>query len=354
MTRRDGTRNSIGFGSPSSPRIASRSSPRIAVGAAAVAALLLAAMPAAGQETAEPPASVSLSVVPDALPAGAAEPTVGDPLWATVRAFGPRGTYLLPASVTAAYAARPEVAVLGSERRDGQLRLRLAIFRTGDVVLPPVDARVATSTGDTIVVPMLSDTFHIASVLAPGDTLLADIKPLWPEPGIPLWVWAALAMLAAALVIALWWWWRRRRARSGGAAGADAGDPYEEARRRIDALAADPTTAGERIAAAAGIGNAIRGYLADGWNAPARERTSFEILHALPIPLARGRPALGAILNEVDLAKFARLAPALGAVPSLAARALGWLDGAEAARTPPTAVAEAAGPVEDSEGEAVS
>ena len=321
---------------------------------AAVVAAFFATTPAAGQETAEPAGAVSLRLVPDPLPAGAAEPTVGDPVWATVRAFGPRGTYLLPASVTRAYAARPEVAVLGSERRDGQLRLRLAIFRTGDVVLPPVEAAVATSTGDTIVVPMLSDTFAIASVLAPGDTLLADIKPLWPEPGVPLWVWAALAALAVALGIALWWWWRRRRAQPGGAAGAAAGDPYEEARRRIEALAAEPATPGERIAAAAAIGDAIRGYLADRWNAAARERTSFEILHALPIPLAQGRPALGAILNEVDLAKFARLAPSPGAIPSLAARALGWLEGAEGARTPPTAAAEPTGRVEGSEGEAAS
>jgi hypothetical protein len=317
----------------------------IAVGIAAVAALFVGLPSAVAQESAEPAAAVSLRVVPDPLPAGAAEPTVGDPVWATVRAFGPRGTYLLPASVTGAYAARPEVAVLGSERRDGQLRLRLAIFRTGDVVLPPVDARVATSTGDTVVVPMLSDTFRIASVLAPGDTLLADIKPLWPEPGVPFWVWVALAALAAALAIVLWRWWRRRRrAQAGGAAGGGAGDPYEEARRRIEALAVEPATPAERIAAAAGIGDAIRGYLADRWSASARERTSFEILHGLPVPLERGRPALGAILNEVDLAKFARLAPAPGEVPALARRALGWLDDAEAARTPPEATAgEASG-----------
>ena len=327
----------------------------IAGRAMAVAAIVLAtAVPAPGQEGAEAPAAVSLRIVPDPLPAGAAEPTVGDPVWATVRAFGPRGTYLLPASVTAAYASRPEVAVLGSERRDGQLRLRLAIFRTGEVVLPAVDARVATATGDTIVVPMLSDTFTVASVLAPGDTLLADIKPLWPEPGTPLWVWAALAALAMALALALLWWWRRRRARGGRGSSASAVDPYEEARRRIEELASEPPTAAERTLAAAGIGDAIRGYLADRWNAPARERTSFEILHALPTPLAQERPALGAILNEVDLAKFARLAPASGAVPALAARALGWLDGAEAARTPPTTSADTADAAEGSAGEAAS
>lgn len=306
-------------------------------------AFLALASPLRAQESPEPPRSreavaprvaVSLRIVPDPLPPGAPEPTVGDSLWATVRAFGPRGTYLLPASVVDAYASRPELAVLGSERRDGQLRLKIAVFRPGDVVLPAVEARVASSSGDTLPVPIVSDTFHIASVLTPGDTLLADIKPLWPAPGIPLWVWAALAAALAVLLAALWWWHRRRAHPSAALAGPGV-DPYGEARRRIEALAVEPPSPRERIASAAGIGDAIRGYLSDGWHVPAREHTSFEILHALPEPLARDRPSLGALLNEVDLAKFARLAPAPGRVPALAARALGWLEGAEAARTPP-------------------
>lgn len=295
-----------------------------------------APLPPPAREPLAPPVAVSLRLVPDPPAPGAPEPTVGDPVWATVRAFGPSGTYLLPASVLDAYAVRPELAILGSERRDGQLRLRLAVFRPGDVVLPAVEARVATATGDTLPVPVLSDTFRIASVLAPGDTLLADIKPLWPSPGIPLWVWLVVAALALAVVAALWWW-RRRRGRAPAAPAAVAADAFEVARRRIEALASEPASPGARIEAAAGIGDALRGYVADGWGIPARERTSFELLHALPEPLGRERPALGGLLNEVDLAKFARLAPAPGKIPALAGRALEWLEGAEAARTPPAA-----------------
>ena len=281
-------------------------------------------------------AAVTLRLVPDPPASGAPQPTVGDPLWATVRAFGPSGTYLLPASVIEAYAPHPELAVLGSERRDGQLRLELAIFRPGDVVLPTVQARVATSSGDTLTVPVVSDTFHIASVLAPGDTLLADIKPLWPQPGMPPWVWIALAV-ALALLIAAAWWWRRRRRRGIAESTLAALDPYEEARRRIEELAVDPPSPATRIAAAAGIGEALRGYLADAWRTHARERTTFEMLHALPEPLMGWRPALGALLNEIDLAKYARLCPPPGRVPALAARALEWLADAEEVRRPPTA-----------------
>lgn len=286
------------------------------------------------REALAPPVPVTLRLVPDAPEPGAPEPTVGDPLWATVRAYGPSGTYLLPKSVVDAYDSRPELAVLESERRDGQLRLRIALFRPGDVVLPPVTARVATATGDTLPVPVRSDTFHVASVLAPGDTLLADIKPLWPAPGVPLWVWAALALALVALIAAVWWWWRRRRHASEPDAVRHDADPYGDARRRLEALSEDPPAPAARIAAAAGLGEALRDYLAGAWEVPARERTTFEILPVLPRRLGERRGALGSILSEVDLAKFARLAPEPGRVPALAGRAIEWLDGAEAARTP--------------------
>jgi hypothetical protein len=328
---------------------------RHGIPAAALALCALALPPGLGaQGLVEPPPDreplaapvvVTLRTVPDPTEPGASEPTVGDPLWATVRAYGSSGTYLLPESVIAAYEARPEVAVLGSERRDGQLRLRLAVFRPGDVVLPTVDARVATAAGETLAVPIVSDTFRIASVLAPGDTLLADIKPLWPSPGIPTWVWVALVAAAALLAAGLWWWWRRRKRSIDADAEVEPGDPYAEARRRLEALAVDPPTPAGRIAAAGEIGDALRAYLARAWGTPALERTTLEILGSLPAPLAPERAALGSILSQVDLAKFARLAPPAGRVPVVAERAIGWLDQAEAARRPPV-VADA--------GEAVS
>jgi len=300
----------------------------------ALAVPLRAQEPPPDREPLAPPAAVSLRLVPDPAPPGASEPTVGDPVWATVRAYGPSGTYLLPGSVVDAYGTRPELAVLGSERRDGQLRLRIALFRPGDVVLPEVTARVATADGDTLIVPVRSDTFRVASVLAPGDTLLADIKPLWPSPGVPLWVWVALALALAALATGAWWWHRRRRASVVPAVGRRALDPYGEARRRLEELSEDPPAPEARIEAATAIAAALRDYLADGWSAPTRERTTFEILHALPAPLADERAALGAILTEVDLAKFARLAPEPGRVPALAGRAIAWLDASESARRP--------------------
>lgn len=315
---------------------------------AALAAALLAALGPAREgrsqssepllidSTAQRP-PVTVHVVPEPRPAGPAAGdslTVGTPLWVTVRTSGPPGYSLLPASILDAWRARPELAVLETDRRDAQLRVRIALFRPGAVALPPVTARVLTDRGDTLGVPVTADTIQVASVLAPGDTLLADIKPLWREGGVPAWVWwalAALALLALALAIRAW---RRRRPAAVPAAAAVPADPYEAARERLAALRVDPPAPEPRAAAGAAIGETLRQYLADAWRASARERTTLELLAELPAAVAGERPALGAILSTADLAKYARLAPAPGEVPVLADRALAALERLEARRSP--------------------
>ncbi len=298
---------------------------------------LLAAAPLRSQE--QPASAFEIRIVPDARPPGAAPLTVGDPVWVTVRTSGPAGHYLLPQSILDGFATRPEVAVLASERRDGQLRLEMALFRPGDLVLPEIEARVTNGMRDTLDVPVVSDTIRVASVLTPGDTLLADIKPIWRTPGLPWWVWLVAALLAAAIVVL--WWRRRRRRRHERPSVGPALDPYEEARRRIEALAGEPADPAGRVAAAAGIGDALRDYLADGWGVTARERTTLELLSSLPERLRAERTGLLSVLSAVDLAKFARLAPDPGEVPGLAGRALTTLERLEGLRREP--VLEAGG-----------
>jgi hypothetical protein len=296
---------------------------------------LLLSLPTGRAGAQEPAAEpFEIRVIPDPPPSGAPPLTVGDHFWVTVRASGPSGHYLLPQSIVQGYAARPEVAVFDSRRRDGLLRLEMASFRPGDIVLPPIDALVTDGRGDTLRVPVVSDTLQVMSVLAPGDTLLADIKPLWRSPGLPWWIWLVLAALVLALA-ALWWRRRRRRTAEPRALRAVTFDPYREARGRIETLSGEPATPAERVAAAAGMGDALRSYLADAWGIAARERTTLELLAALPEPLRGERPALASVLAIVDLAKFARVAPDPGAVPDLARRALESLDRIEALRRRP-------------------
>lgn len=302
--------------------------------AAALALLALGALavPARAQDASG--RAISIRLVPEATAPGAPDAaggrTVGDPFWVTVETRGPAGYSLLPESLLAAYGARPEVAILETARTDGALRLRIALFRVGAVVLPPVQALVLTAGGDTVVASVVADTLPIASVLAPGDTLLADIKPLWTERSTPWWVWLLAAALAAALAA---WWWRRRRRRATpvGVWRADP-DAYQDARARLEALRTEPADDAGRVAAAAGIGDALRDYLADGWGVPARERTTLELLPSLPPRLGPERAALGSALTVSDLAKFARVAPDPGAIPALAGRGLAVLDEMEARR----------------------
>lgn len=306
-------------------------------GAMAAGALALVAAPLSGQgpepmlldsTAVRPP--IAIRVIPEnPRPVGGtlAERTVGDPFWVTVRTSGPPGYTLLPQSLIDAYRPHPEVAVLESDRRDALLRLKLAVFRPGDIVLPTVRARVVTDRGDTLLAPVSADTIRVASVLAPGDTLLADIKPLWKPRGIPAWMWALVAALTAMAALA---WWMRRRRSGPPAAAVPVRDVYGEARRAIEALREDPPTAARRTAAAAAIGDALRGYLADAWDVPARERTTLELLPQLPLRATPERPALASLLSTIDLAKFARLDPGAGAVPGLADRAIETLDRLEA------------------------
>ena len=298
--------------------------------------VLFAAAPLRAQD--ESPSVFEIRVVPDPRPPGSAPLTVGDPFWVTVRTSGPAGHYLLPQSILDGFGTRPEVAVLDSERRDGQLRLMMALFRPGDLVLPEIEARVTNGIGDTLGVPVVSDTIRVASILTPGDTLLADIKPIWRTPGLPWWLWLVAAALAAGILVP--WWRRRRLRRRERPADVPVLDPYELARRRIRALADEPGDPAGRVAAAAGIGDALRDYLADGWDVNARERTTLELLSSLPERLRTERTGLLGVLSGVDLAKFARLAPDPGEVPHLAGRALATLERLENVRREPVEAAD--------------
>lgn len=277
--------------------------------------------------------SVRIQVVPDTPSTGIAGDslTVGDAVWVTVQTRGPGGHYLLPETLVEAYGKHPELAVLESARQDGQLRLRVALFRPGPFVLPTVEAGVATADGDTLRVPVYADTIQVASVLAPGDTLLADIKPLWVGGGIPLWFWILLALLIALALLA-WWWWRQRgqvdelpQVRP---------DAYQIARKRLESLQTEPPTPDRRVVAATEIGETVRVYLTDGWAVSARERTTFELLPTLPERWQPIRPALASLLSAVDLVKFARLAPEPGEVPRLARTGLECVDRLEQTRQP--------------------
>jgi hypothetical protein len=88
--------------------------------------------------------------------------------------------------------------------------------------------------------------------------------------------------------------------------------PWEEALARLDRLAAERPEGREAIAAwyAAGA-EVLRAYLEAAEGLPARERTTSELLWALPPRLGEGglRRRLHQVLGRADLVKFARARP---------------------------------------------
>jgi len=161
-------------------------------------------------------------------------------------------------------------------------------------------------------------TVEIVPVLPGGNPALRDIREPEPSPGpgpLPL----LLALLGAT---ALGWYLRRRRRRPAVdqvvepvpdlAAPPAPPDPYAIALARLAEIE------GERWAERGDVerhydaaADALRDYLETAEQIPARERTSSELLWALPPRLLEGglRRLTAGVLGEADLVKFARRRP---------------------------------------------
>jgi hypothetical protein len=159
-------------------------------------------------------------------------------------------------------------------------------------------------------------TVEIVPVLPAGNPRLRDIREVEPAPGPgPLPLFAAglvLALLAARLL--------RRWRRPGAARGPEVipptpvapPDPYTVALHRLAAL--ERERGPERGAVAEhyeAVADTLRDYLESAEGIPARERTSTELLWALPPRLTEGglRRHTAQLFGEADLVKFARNRP---------------------------------------------
>jgi hypothetical protein len=183
----------------------------------------------------------------------------------------------------------------------------------------------------------------IPSLLAPGATTLADIKPPVPyEPGhfkfaiaaglILLGIVAAMAGLARLL-------------RRPPPAPPPPVPPEIEARRKIENLEREGLLEkGELKLFADRLSDILRHYLGRRYVLPAMAETTSELRGALvvhpsvPEPIVR---RVDALLTEADVVKFAPVRPALGVLEALPAEALSIVDAttpAHKTQTPPSAV----------------
>jgi hypothetical protein len=199
-------------------------------------------------------------------------------------------------------------------------RAVIALYRPGVQDLPAFGVPWAqVVTGHRAIVSTAPATVEIVPVLPAGNPTLRDIRePAAPRGPGPLALGAAGALGAAALA----WVLLRRRPRAR-AASMEAAPPepvavrgpWEAALERLDRLGAERPEGREAIAGwYAAAADALREYLESAESLPARERTTSELLWALPPSLAEGglRRRLQDILWRADLVKFARARPAPG------------------------------------------
>jgi hypothetical protein len=199
-------------------------------------------------------------------------------------------------------------------------RARIAFYRIGPQRVPtfglPFMRAVKGVTRATVVSD--SASIEILPVLPAGNPSLRDIKELDRAAGPPV-IPLALAALAAA---AIGWYLLRRRPRQtvdvplvvAEEPVAEPAPPtaYEVALARLDQIEADAWPArGEVARHYQAVADALRDYLEAGEELPARERTTAELLWALPPHLAEGglRRRCEELLDEADLVKFARVRP---------------------------------------------
>lgn len=275
-----------------------------------------------------PPANLEIAVTPEGVRIGdrlqasltlsAATPLAGPPrfpVWE--QRWG-------AAEILAVEAPRQEVD--GRWRQD----LTLAVFETGEVILPAVEAQVPLADGTTWTARTAATRVPVASVLPqPAE----EVKALPPEPvrqlavGRGFW-WTGAGLVLACAALGWFLWHATRQVRE--AVATLALSPFEALGRALERLRRE--TDGERLFT--GLSLELRRYIGRALGFPAAEGTTTEIQrrlrdHRLPPELAR--EALD-LLREADRVKFARraadrsyAASRLTEAERLAARVEAWL-----------------------------
>ena len=205
-------------------------------------------------------------------------------------------------------------AIVGSKRSDRKgLHWRVSIvpLKTGALSFP----RLSIIPEETNLLPDSTDAFrvYVLSVLAEGDTLLRDIKPLERYPGqLPLWVyllWGVLIITLAIYMLAS----RPRKAKT----EAPKPVPKEEvmpawelALRELNALEASGLlVAGDWNQFYFRLSEITRGFLEKNYRFAALEMTTREITDVLHSRQIARKQELIAFFRACDQVKFARHLP---------------------------------------------
>ena len=208
----------------------------------------------------------------------------------------------------------------------------VAFYRPGVQELPTFGVPwVQIVTGHRGMVTTEPATVEIVPVIPGGNPTLRDIREPLASPGPGPLSLVAAGALAAILLVALL---RRRRPKDAAAtepvdvpASAPL-DPFTIAAARLDELERVRSFEHDGIDAHyAAVADVLRDYLEAAHDIPARERTSSELLWALPPRLTESglRRLAAEVMTQADLVKFARGRPAASEALSHLAEARGLL-----------------------------
>ncbi len=209
-----------------------------------------------------------------------------------------------------------DFAILESKRDEKNPRcwiIKIVPLNTGALSFPRIEIQPV----DSSVTSIYTDGFrvYVLSVLAEGDTLLRDIKPLKKYPlQLPFWIYLLLLLLALSAGIYLWWKQPEKPKRKY-IAQPEIKEPvlpaWEKALKALDELLTeDLLDKGETVLYHFRLSNILRAFLEETYNFPALEMTGREIavsLNRRNIPQAQ---EIRKFITYCDLVKFAKREPA--------------------------------------------
>lgn len=238
---------------------------------------------------------------------GADSLQVGDVFTLKIQCDYPIGKINIPDSLET-------FAVVGSKASGEQgWLLRIAPLRTGALSFP----RLQVIPADGSMEPEYTDGFrvYVLSVLAEGDTLLRDIKPLERYPlQLPLWIYVLLVLIAIAL--ALYLLLKKPRKAEEKKAEPAKEQPVMRIPAWQEALYALENLLKQGLAAKQdwhalyfGFSEILRGFLEKEYRFGALEMTVSEISRILQHKAINNRGEVEDFLQFCDLVKFAKAEP---------------------------------------------
>jgi hypothetical protein len=198
-------------------------------------------------------------------------------------------------------------------QRVDSVAYRVATFALDSARVPALPVEVIVGS-DTVLVSTQQQIVPVTSTVGPEAEGLKGLAPLASFPQ-PVWPWALLGIAILTALAGLVYWWRQDAEPPAPTEPLEP-DPsvsaFEQAMDRLDRLPA-PTGADLDVEAFyVGLSAAVRAYLSDRLNVPAREQTTAEIVATLRDQdrvSAAARKRIRAVLEVADLVKFADSRP---------------------------------------------